>query len=291
MSQAAIVINVSDQEHSHANGLSGIWTVPGRKGKEKFGILVIMPTPEIQDIGDQRKTVRWLKAQPIARDIMGTASDATAHTFGSKAGLEKWGLLLCEAQPDVPKPLLQALEDELEFLNDNPPDVKMRRDKKSGAVVAVNIEPPEIRDRKIKLSESIQLLRMEFEDACRAMVATKEILLATRNLQSEDQRLTGEADMMWERPNERVNISQLHQRACKRLGQERPWAYTPRQLVACPGCGGMIAENVITCSLCNGFLDEGIPELAKMSPRDRAMSMYPERYAPPEAGPSAAAGR
>jgi len=148
MSQAKIIINVSDEDHSHSNGLSGMWTVPGKK-KEDFSCLVIYPTPEIQDIGDQRKVVHWLKAGPLALDIVGMRSDACAHTLGSTGNKEKWGLLLCEAEPDVPRDWLDAREVEMNFLNDNPPDTKMRLDKKSGALVAVNIEAVEVVEKKI----------------------------------------------------------------------------------------------------------------------------------------------
>src|SRR5258707_925903 len=122
MSQAKIVINVSNEEHAHSNGLSGNWIVPANKQNEEFSMLVVYPTPEIQDIGDQRKVVHWLKAAPLAADIVGLRSDAAAHTPGSPGTKEKWGLLLCAAEPDVPKDWLNAREEEMNFLNENPPD-------------------------------------------------------------------------------------------------------------------------------------------------------------------------
>ena len=116
MSQAAIIINVSDQPQVHFNGLSGQWTVPEKKVGEEFSMLVVYPTPETQDIGENKKVVHWLKALPLAQDIVGLRSDAAAHGFGSPGTKEKWGLLLCVAQPDLPKSLIAAVEAEMEYL-------------------------------------------------------------------------------------------------------------------------------------------------------------------------------
>lgn len=281
MSQAKLIINVSDNEQPHSNGLSGTWIVPARKQSEEFALLVVYPTPEIQDIGDQRRVMHWLKAAPLAMDIVGLRSDAAAHGVGVSGNKEKWGLLLCEAEPDLPKELLKALESEIEFLNSNPPDVKMRKDNASGAVVAVNIEEPSVKEKKIELSFSVQSLRAAFEKDCRKLVTKAELMRANKNLLLEDQRLVSEGDRMWARPAEQHNVNELHRRACARLGQERPWCYIPQQLVDCPGCGAKIKQDVLACSHCAGWLDEGIEELRGMKPKDRAMKMYPERYAEP----------
>lgn len=281
MSQAAIVLNVTDQPHSHANGLSGIWTVPGKKEKEDFSILVVYPTVEIQDIGDQKRVNHWLKAMPIARDIVGLTSDAAAHSPGVKGSKEKWGLALCEAEPDLPKQLIKAMEDEIEFLNNNPPDVKYRRDPVSKANVATNIEPSEIKAQKEDLSFNIQALRKEFEKECRSLVQRSEVSKAKAVLLVEDQRLVAEGDRMWARPAEQQNINELHRVACRRIGQERPWCYVPTQLVDCPGCGAKIKENILSCPVCSGWLDEGIEELRGMPPKIRSVKMYPERLAEP----------
>lgn len=282
MSQAKIIINVSTDQQSHANGLSGSLTVLGKKANEEFGILVVYPSPEIQDIGDQRKVVHWLKASPLAQDVVGLRSDAAAHTPGSPGTREKWGLLLCEAEPDVPKELLAAKEEELNFLNENLPDTKFRKDKATGALVAVNVEPVEVVEKKIELSATIQKLQREFEDACRKLVQKSEIKRALTNLGREDARLVAEGDTIWAGPElGRANVNELHKRACIRLGQDRPWCYVPQQQVDCPGCGAKIKENILTCPHCSGWLDEGIEQLRKMPPKERATTMYPERYAEP----------
>lgn len=282
MSQASIIINVSDQEHSHANGLSGIWTVPAKDKGEDFALLVVYPTPEIQDIGDLRKTVHWLKSAPLAMDIVGLRSDACAHTPGSPGNKEKWGLLLCEAQPDVSKDWLAAREEELNFLNDNPPDTKMRHDKKSGATVAINVESPEVTKTKLRLSYAVEHARLKFEGECRKLVTKAEITKAKQSLSREDARLVAEGDTMWAgNAASKENINEIHKRACVRTGQERPWCYVPQQLVDCPGCGAGIKENILSCPHCSGWLDEGIPALMKLTSKERAMKLYPDRYAEP----------
>jgi hypothetical protein len=277
MSQAAIIINVSSQEQSHSNGLSGTWIVPGKKSGEKFAMLVVYPTIEIQDIGDQKRVNHWLKAAPIAKDIMGMFSDSSAHSPGVRGSKEKWGLFLCEADPDLPKSLIEAMEAEMNFLNDNPPDVKYRKDAKSKANVAMNIEAEPVKEMKEQLSFRVQALRAEFEQECRSLVQKKEIVAAERAMLMEDQRLVAEGDMMWAKPKEQHNINELHRNACSRLGQERPWCYVPQQLVDCPGCGAKIKENILSCPACHGWLDDGIEELRAMKPKERSVKMYPER--------------
>lgn len=246
MSTANIIINISDVEHIHANGLSGVWRIPAKAKGEEFSVLVVLPTPEIQDIGDERKTVHWLKASPLAHDIVGIGRTIAGHVIGpdqfSAGSKEKWGVLLCAAEPDLPKELLDAEEAQMEYLNMHTPDVKMRKDPITKATVAVNLynsEPGEF-DKRVELSMTIQLLRDDFIKECRSLVTAKEIMRAKTNFQIENQRLVGEGDMMWAEPTEHRNISSLHRRACASLGQSRPWAYTPEQLVACPGCGASI---------------------------------------------------
>lgn len=278
MSQASIVINVSNQDQIHSNGLSGIWIVSGKKHNEEFAVLVVYPTPEIQDIGDGRSVVHWLKAHPLALDIVGMRSDAAAHGVGVKGNKEKWGLLLCEAQPDLPKDLMKALEAEMEFLSKNPPDVRYKRDPEHKIPVAINIDSPEVLEKKLELSAEVELQREEFVKYCRTLVQKKEVTLAKKNLMAEDQRLVAEGDRMWARPAEQANINELHRMACNRLGQERPWCYQPMELVDCPGCGAKTKPNVLRCQHCQGWLDEGIKALADMDPKERRVKMYPDQF-------------
>src|SRR5882757_1492236 len=193
MSQASIVISVSGEEHIHSNGLSGTWKIPAKKPDEKFAILVVYPTPEIQDIGDERKTVHWLKASPLAHDIVGVARRIGGQMIGpdqfSAGSKEKWGILLCEAEPDLPKELLDAQEAEMEYLNMHPPDIKMRVDPVTKATVATNLynsEPGEF-DKRVELSLTVELLKEAFVKQCRTLVTAAEIQRAKANLLREDQ--------------------------------------------------------------------------------------------------------
>ncbi len=280
MSTANLILNVSTEGQIHSNGLSGTWIVPSKKPEEAFALLVVYPTPEIQDIGDERKTVHWLKAKPLALDIVGMRSDAAAHGMGQSGNKEKWGLLLCAAEPDLPKELLDAQEAEMEYLNTHPPDIKMRTDPISKATVATNLynsEPGEF-DKRVELSMTVQVLREEFVKFCRSLVTQEEIKRAKANLLREDQRLIGEADMLWARPGQQQNINEPHRKALERMGMERPWHFVAKQLVACPGCGSMIQENILICPVCKGWLDEGMEKLAAMDGKKRRAKMYPEQF-------------
>jgi hypothetical protein len=284
MLDARIIINVSDTEHLHMNGLAGTFIVPAKKPSEEFGILAVYNAHEIQDVGNQAKTEHWPASLSVALDILGKNSDAAAHTAGQPAGAEKWGLYLCEASPDIPKDLLAAIDEERAFLNDNPPEIKQKRDRKTKMMLATTVDPPEIAAQKEKLAERVTRLRQKFTEDCRKLVTKAEVTRAKQNLQKEDQRLVSEGDTMWA-GNEasKRNISELHKKACARMGQQRPWCYIAEQLVDCPGCGAKIREDILTCPSCTGWLDEGINELRAMKPKDRAVKMYPERYGEPVA--------
>ena len=281
MSQAAIIINVSDQVHMHHNGISGQFSVPGRKEGEQFGILVVFPTPETQDIGDNKKTTHWLKALPIAKDVIGLRSDSAAHGFGDTGTKEKWGLYLCEAEPDLPKVLLKAVEDEMEYLSKKRPRYAYEKDEESGAMCVIDISAESVQTKKRELSAQVEKLRNEFIEEFKGLVQKKEVLKAKQRMQQEDQRLVSEGDRMWATEKEKNNVNELHRNACTRLGQERPWCYIPLQLVDCPGCGAKIKEDIITCPACGGLLEFELDVLRAMSRRDRSQSMYPNRYLEP----------
>lgn len=284
MNDARIVINVSDRDHTHHNGISGNWTVPAKKGTEDFGMLVVYNAREFQDVGNNKTIIHWPSSISVAKDILGQNSDATAHTQGSVGGAGKWGILLCEAAPDIPRELLMAEEEQALFLDDNRPEIKQRRDSKTKMMLATTVYPTEIAAKLVEIAERLQGLREKFYAECRKLVTKEEIKRAKVNVQNECQRLVSEGDLLWA-GNEasKRNINELHKWGCLFLGQNRPWCYTAEQLVDCPGCGGKIREDILTCPLCAGWLDEGIKELAAMKPKDRAHKMYPERYGEPVA--------
>jgi hypothetical protein len=272
MSQISIVINVSDQEYVHHNGLSGMYRVSPADGK-KFGILLVYDGVEIQDLGEGRFIQRpdWARSIDVAKSIVG---------FGTDSGPRmKMGLLLCQARPDVPKELERAIEEEREYLNKHKPLTRYTKDDETGAAVLVTAETEGVSAKKTELSLTVQLLRESFEDECRKLVTLNEIKMAHTNLQAEYQRLISQGDQIWAGPeNGRINVNELHKRACVALGQQRPWCYVPTQLVDCPGCGIKIQENVLKCPSCNGWLDEGIEALNKMNPKERRVKMYPEQF-------------
>lgn len=284
MSTAAIIINVRDQEYTHSNGLSGTWIVPAKKPSEPFAMLVVYPREEIQDQGDRRGKIEIVEAGVLAKSIMGHGSNS-----GPK---EKWGMLICEAQPEIPREFLAALKEEVLFLNKNRPKCEYVKDSETGAILIENTYRPGVSDKLEDLSQNVLILRSEFEERCRKLVQKSEIAKAKQNLQMEDQALVAQGDQIWAGPEPgRINISELHKSACIRLRQERPWSYIPQQLVDCPGCGAGIKENILSCPQCGGFLDEGVEELKAMKPKDRAIKMYPERYAEPVGASGVPAGK
>lgn len=284
MNDARIIINVSDQDHMHANGISGNWIVPG-KGEDEFGMLVVFNARELQDVGNNIKSVHWPSSTSVAQDVVGAHSDASAHSMGTRGGTEKWGILLCEANPDIPRELLEAEEKQRVLLADNRPDIKQRRDPKTRMMLSTTVYPPEIEKRLIEAAKLISKLRERFTAFCRTLVTKAEIAKVKLAQQTEDARLVSEGDTMWAgNEQSKRQQSELHKRACVRLGQDRPWCYTAQQLVDCPGCGAKIKENVLSCPQCHGWLDEGVDKLRAMPPKQRKVKMYPETMEPATAG-------
>jgi len=83
----------------------------------------------------------------------------------------------------------------------------------------------------------------------------EELSRARAKLTKTYQDLVFEADQLHARPNGFRDITDVHRRAAKYLGQERPWAYTPQQLVPCPGCGERLVPTVAVCKHCGAVLD------------------------------------
>ena len=268
MAEAALIINVGQLEQTHSNGAAGTFTVPPPPPGEEFGLLVVYPIKEIQDIGGNDTKTRDIPAHALAEAIVG---------IKSQADKQRWGLLVCAADPDLPKALVKAIEAEASFLNDHIPATRYKKDKASGAVVAENLYEEGEREIREQLSRAVIRERDKFHDECRRMVKREEVQQAKRNMIGEYSRLVAQGDQFWQRPTEQKNISDLHRNACVALGQERPWCYVPKQLVACPGCGGMIKENIIKCEHCNAILDRELSEYATMSRADRARLLYPDQ--------------
>ena len=64
-----------------------------------------------------------------------------------------------------------------------------------------------------------------------------------------------EADMMWEDPNDKKNITAMHRRAAKYLLQERPWCSVPKAMIACPGCGVPVSPEVAFHAVCGTIVN------------------------------------
>lgn len=274
MAECNLIINVSAQEFTHGNGLSGMHIVPACKDGEKFSLLVVYPTPEIQDIGDSRSVVHWLKARPLAENIIGMKSEE---------GIARWGVHLCAAEPDLPKSLSKALESEMEYLNDNRPQSTyvMTKDK---IKVAVNREPEEVKREKIRLSLAVLDERQKFHAECRTLVTPQEIKAARGRMIQWYQHLVVSADQMWAKgPEAQKDINDAHRRACEAMGQERPWCYAAVEQFPCPGCGKPCREGVITCASCGAIFDLEIEQYAAMSNSEKARTLYPHRFADDQA--------
>ena len=268
MSQAALVINVGPIHHVHGNGLSGTFHIPAKPTDLPFSLLVVYPTPEIQDIGDHRTKVDWVKALPLASAIAGIGLDSPRLQYG---------VVLCKAEPELPKELVKLFEAERVFLEENRPEGRYVR--KGQSMEWKNMEAAEVSREKNRLSAEIVKERDKFHEYCRTLVTKQEIETGNQNMVAEFGRRIAAADMLWAKPMEQVNISDLDRQACRYMGQERPWSYTPKQMFDCPGCGQKIQENVITCGHCGAILDAPLDVLAKMPQNERARRLYPERYA------------
>jgi len=257
MSQCSLIINVSPNEHMHNSGLGGHFTVPAKPLDLPFALLVVYPTPEIQDIGDGRKTVHWVKARSRAIDIVGAAVMRDGKQVGKNAeyNRQKFGILLCDAEPDFPRALEKAMEAEGEYLNLNPLDHRYHKDQETGAMVIRNIYPEGAREQREKLSQEVVKQRDIFHEQCRELVTSEEVSRAQNAMNTEYARLVALGDRLWARPQDHKDISDLHRRACIALGQERPWCYIPQQLVDCEFCGSKIKQNIAICPQCGGILD------------------------------------
>jgi len=104
-----------------------------------------------------------------------------------------------------------------------------------------------------------------------------ELAAARARLLKTYQALIFEADQLHARPNGFRDITDVHRRAAKYLGQERPWAYTPQQLVPCPGCGERLVPTVAVCRHCGAVLDrKRAEELGIIKPEVKEMEEVKE---------------
>lgn len=258
-----IVINVSDQELVQSLGNLGKFTVPVRQGKEKFALLVVEPALETIDEGFGKSHVKEWDGFDVARDVCGMNSDQR---------MEPRGILLCAARANYPEDLRDAEREAAKFNVDHPRGYdQMKR-----------LYDPEF-NQKVEMGLKIQALRAKFHAECLKLVTAEEITKATKNLYAEAQRLVLAADLLWAgNPQDKAEITAQHRRAAELIGQERPWCYLASELVDCPGCGIKGKKGIIVCGHCGALIDEPIEAYEAMTPKEKAMKLYPERYAPGE---------
>src|SRR5271156_483202 len=96
MPEVAIIINVRKEAHLYRRGPLGTYIVPPME-EGKFGFLVVRSEAEIQDIGSGGQSRRrdLIPAKKICLDIIGAKG-------------KDMGLLICEAELDVPKAVERA---------------------------------------------------------------------------------------------------------------------------------------------------------------------------------------
>lgn len=252
---AAIVINVNEARHVYQRGPLGTFIVPGTD-ENGFGILVVREDAETQDVGNMvRKKGKAIPGKDLARDILGSEG-------------EKMGLLICEADVEVPRDLERAEREERDFLDQNPGELKSRYDAIKKMHLFRNLDEPDIAKKKEKLSQRVQDERRKFANACRKLVTKDEIAKAERNLTAHRQMLVKEGDRLWAREQTKGEVNEHHKAAAVALGYEPPWNYTPGVKVDCPGCGEKVKKGVATCGHCGAILDEAA-----------AKKLYPERFA------------
>jgi hypothetical protein len=117
----------------------------------------------------------------------------------------------------------------------------------------------------------------------RSEPSIEELNAAHERLRATCSRLTQEGDLLWARKAGNPDITDAMRRAAKWLGLERPWAYTPREMLTCPGCGERVAPNVAVHTACGAVLN-----------REKAIELgiiKPEPELPHEAEPPTANAR
>jgi hypothetical protein len=89
----------------------------------------------------------------------------------------------------------------------------------------------------------------------RSAPSEAELVQARERLRETCGRMVFEGDLLWSRKAGNPDITDAMRRAAKWLGLERPWAYTPREMATCPGCGERLAPNVAVHVACGAVLD------------------------------------
>lgn len=259
MAEVAIVISVNKNPQIYRHGPLGTFIVPP-KTEKGIGMLIIREMGEIQDMGsNQTRRSEPIPAKKLALDLIKSFS-----ILNGKG--EQLGLLLCAADPDVPKALARAEQEERDYLAVNPGKLEQEKNPVTKVLELSKSFHPKVEDQKIKLSEAVQRERLKFEAECRKLVTAEEIRTAETNLTSYYQRLCRDADRMWSIESERREINLQHQEAAAELHYEKPWASSPQAHQDCPACGMAVKREVAICSHCNAVLDDEKAKKFKVGP-------------------------
>jgi hypothetical protein len=251
--EVAMVINVAARPHTCSRGPLGTYTVPGMTDGE-FGLLVVRPEAEIQDIGGgQTRRGDRIPSRKLAADIIGAEG-------------EKRGMHICSAEPDVPASLERAENEERAFLASNPGELSNRLNQISKMREFKTVRDPDERKQMEKLSARVQEEREKFDAACRKMVQPKEVLATQGRLTAYYQSLVKEADRLWAREATKSEVNEHHKEAAIALGYEPPWNYTPGVSEDCPACGQKVKKGVAICAHCNAILDDKKAREFKVGP-------------------------
>jgi hypothetical protein len=118
----------------------------------------------------------------------------------------------------------------------------------------------------------------------RSVPTEAELARARERMRETYSRMVVEGDLLWSRKAGNPDITDAMRRATKWLGLERPWAYTPREMATCPGCGERVAPNVAVHTACGAILNrEKAIELGILKPDDEVVELPHETEIPPNA--------
>src|ERR1700677_846173 len=159
--EVALIINVRNEPHIYLHGPLGKYVVPAAEG-DRFGLLVVRPEGEIQDMGSgQTRRSEAIPAAKLAVDILGEIG-------------KRWGCLICKADPDVSKGLERAEAAQREYMSENPGEVRSRLNPVRKMHELRTVYEPEISSQLTKLSKRVVEEREKFDEECRKLVSPKE---------------------------------------------------------------------------------------------------------------------
>jgi len=253
MAEVALIINVNKKDFIYRRGPLGTYVVPG-KGKGKFGLLIVRPMGEVQDIGgNQVRRGEPVPPAKLCKDILG------------EKGL-KMGLLVCAAEPDEPRSLLKAEAIERDYLEEHPGKVEQTKNARLKMMMSETVRSQREIETIEKNALKVEEETIAFREHCEKLVKASEIAEAVKNLTAYYQSLCQEGDTLWAVENTRREIGLHHQDAAVEMGYEPPWASTPGMKMDCPACGAKIKPDVAICLRCEAVVNDAKARQFKVGP-------------------------